>query len=162
MRFPPLLLCLLLAFPLACAAEPASIVRATELKKDPGTDAATVATLPENTAVDAGERRGAWTRVKAPAGEGWVKMLSLRYGAAGAAKQGDSGVSQLFNVARTGSSGTQVTTGVRGLDADMIKAAKPNAAELSKLDGYSATKEASADFAKSADLKAQSVQYPAP
>jgi hypothetical protein len=155
-------LLLLLLFPLACAAEPASIVRATELKKDPATDAATVATLAENTSVDAGERQGAWTRVKAPAGEGWVKMLALRYGASGAGKQGDTGISQLFNVARTGSSGTQVTTGVRGLDADMIKAAKPDAAELKKLDGYAATRDASASFAKSANLQAQSVQYPGP
>lgn len=153
---------LLLLIPLACAAEPASVLRATELKKDPAVDAATIATLSENTAVDAGERRGAWTRVRTPSGEGWVKMLALRYGASGSAKQGDTGVSQLFNVARTGSSGTQVTTGVRGLDADMIKAAKPNPAELKKLDGYSATRDASASFAQSANLQAQSVQYPAP
>jgi hypothetical protein len=157
-----LLLFFSLLFPLACAAEPASIARATDLKKDPGTDAATVATLDEGMAVDAGERRGAWTRVKAPAGEGWVKMLALRYGAQGTAKQGDSGISQLFNVARTGSSGTQVTTGVRGLDADMIKAAKPNAAELTKLDGYAATKDASARFAEEAKLQAQPVEYPKP
>ena len=122
MRF----LLLILLFPLACLAEPATVIRATELKKQPATDAAKVATLSENTAVDAGERQGGWTRVKAEEGAGWVKMLSLRYGAPGAAKQGDTGISQLFNVARTGSSGTQVTTGVRGLDADMIKAAQPN------------------------------------
>jgi hypothetical protein len=157
-----ILLLVLLVVPLLCAAEPASVIRATDLKKDPATDAGTIATLPENTAVDAGERQGAWTRVKAPAGEGWVKMLSLRYGAPATAKQGDTGISQLFNVARTGSSGTQVTTGVRGLDADMIKAAQPNAAELSKLDGYSASKDASARFAKSAKLAPQAVEYPNP
>jgi hypothetical protein len=153
---------LLLLIPLACAAEPASVLRATELKKDPAVDAATVATLSENTAVDAGERHGAWTRVRTPSGEGWVKMLALRYGASGSAKQGDTGISQLFNVARTGSSGTQVTTGVRGLDADMIKAAKPNPAELTKLDGYAATRDASERFAQGANLQPQSVQYPAP
>ena len=148
-----------LLLPLTCAAEPATVVRATEMKKDPATDAATVATLAENTAVDATERRGGWTRVKAPAGEGWVKMLALRYGAAGAAKQGDTGISQLFNVARTGTSGTQVTTGVRGLDADMIKAAQPNPGELSKLESYAASKDASARFARTAKLQSQSVEY---
>ena len=152
---------LLLFLPSVAGAEPATIVRATELKKDPATDAATLGTLPENAAVDAGERRGGWTHVKAPSAEGWVKMLSLRYGAA-APKAGDSGITQLFNVARTGSSGTQVTTGVRGLDADMIKAAQPNAAELGKLDSYAAAKDASARFAKSAKLEAQTVEYPAP
>lgn len=152
---------LLLLLPCAAGAEPATIVRATELKKDPATDAATLAKLPENTAVEALERRAGWTRVKAPSAEGWVRMLSLRYGT-GAPKAGDSGISQIFNVARTGSSGTQVTTGVRGLDADMIKAAQPNAAELGKLDSYAAAKDASARFAKSAKLAPQTVEYPAP
>ena len=74
-----------------------------------------MAPLAEGAKVDAQERKGGWTRVKAPGGaEGWVRMLQLRYGS-GEAKQGDTGVSQLLNVARTGSSGTQVTTGVRGL-----------------------------------------------
>lgn len=152
---------LLLLLPRLAGAEPATIVRATEVKKDPATDAATLATLPENAAVEAGERRAGWTHVKTASAEGWVRMLSLRYGAA-APRAGDSGITQLFNVARTGSSGTQVTTGVRGLDADMIRAAQPNGAELAKLDGYSAAKDASAQFAKSAKLEPQAVEYPAP
>jgi Bacterial SH3 domain len=152
----------ILLFPLACAAEPATVVRATELKKQPASDAASVATLSENTPVDAGERQGGWTRVKAQEGEGWVKMLSLRYGASGAAKQGDTGITQLFNAARTGSSGTQVTTGVRGLDADMIKAAQPNPGELKKLEGFSSTSASAAGFAKNGKLQAQNLDYPAP
>src|SRR5258706_3628112 len=113
MRF---FLLLFFLFPIISAAEPATVIRATELKQEPATDAAAVAQLPEGTAVEALERKSGWTRVKAPAGEGWGKMLALRYGGAGAAKQSYSGITQLFNVARTGSSGTQVTTGVRGLD----------------------------------------------
>ena len=153
---------LILLLPIVCAAEPATVIRATELKKDPATDAATLATLPENSAVDAGERQGGWTRVKAPSGEGWVKMLALRYGGPGAAKQGDTGIMQLFNVARTGSSGTQVTTGVRGLDADQIKTAQPNIGELKKLESFSSSSASAADFAKSAELQAQNVEYPTP
>ena len=147
-----------LLFPLACVAEPASLLRATELKKEPATDAPTVAALPENTAVDALERKGGWTRVKAGNAEGWVRMLSLQYGGPGAARQGDSGASQLFNAARTGSSGTQVTTGVRGLDADMIAAARPNPAELTKMTLFSATPEAAAAFAAQGPLQRQQVR----
>jgi hypothetical protein len=137
-------------------------VRATDLKKAPATDAATVASLPESTAVDALERQGGWTRVKTKDAEGWVKMLALRYGGPGAAKQGDSGISRLFSVARTGSSGAQVTTGVRGLDAEMIAAAQANEAELKRMDGFAASKEASGGFAKRGKLQAQQVEYPAP
>ncbi len=149
---------------LLCAhawAEPATVIRATELKKDPATDAPTVAPLGENAKVDALERKGGWTRVKADGGaEGWVKMLVLRYGGAGESKQGDSGVGQLLNVARTGTSGAQTTTGVRGLDAEQLANARPNAAELKKMEGYAATKDAAAGFAANASLEPKRIAYP--
>jgi hypothetical protein len=156
MRF----LLFLLAVPLIAAAEPATLIRATELKEAPATDAATVARLPENAAVETLERKGGWTRVKAGAGEGWVRMLALRFGGPGEAKKGDSGITQIFNVARTGTSGTQVTTGARGLDADQIANAQPNPAELAKMDGFAANAEAAASFAAKGKLAAQSVEYP--
>jgi len=152
----------LLLLPALCWADPATLIRATELKRAPATDAETVAQLAAESAVDALERKGGWTRVKAAAGEGWVKMLSLRYAGAGAAKQGDSGLAQLFNVARTGSSGTQVTTGVRGLDEQQLAGARPNAAELAKLGGYAARPAAAAAFAAEGKLEAQPVAYSKP
>jgi len=150
---------LLFLAPALCLAEPATVIRATELKQAPATDAATVSSLAENTAVDAGERKGGWTRVKAGSSEGWVRMLSLRYAGAGDAKQGDAGVSQLLNVARTGTSGTQVTTGVRGLDAEQLANARPNPAEVKKLEGYSASKEGAEGFAGKGNLRSQRVEY---
>lgn len=155
MRF----LALLLLLPVLALAEPATVIRASDLKQQPATDSATVAALPENTAVEVLERKSGWTRVKADAGEGWVRMLSLRFGAS-AAKPGATGVSQLFNVARTGSSGTQVTTGVRGLDAEQIANAQPNPAELAKLEGFAADRDAAAKFAAQGKLDAKPVSYP--
>jgi len=149
----------LLLFPFLAHAEPASLVRASDLKAQPASDAATVVELAADAAVDAGERSGGWVRVRTAAGaEGWVKMLALRYG--GAAKRGDTGVTQAINVARTGASGTQVTTGVRGLDETDIKAARANPAELRKLEGYAESKDASSRFAENGKLKAQRVEYP--
>ena len=155
-------LCPLLLVPALCWADPATLIRATELKRQPATDAEMVAELAADTAVDALERKGGWTRVKAAEGEGWVKMLALRYGGPGAAKKGDSGVAQLFNVARTGSSGTQVTTGVRGLDEQQLANAQPNPAELAKLSRFAAKPDAAAAFAAKGKLTAQSVAYPKP
>ena len=153
---------LLLILPVLCLAEPATVIRAVELKKDPATDAPTVAPLAENARVDALERKGGWTRVKTDAGaEGWVKMLVLRYSAAAEAKQGDGGVAQLVNIARTGTTGTQVTTGVRGLDAEQLANARPNPAELARLQAYAAAKDGAAAFASQGPLQAQRVAYPA-
>ena len=149
-------------FPLLGHAEPATVMRATELKSQPATDASTVAQLPENTAVEALERQGGWTHVKAAAGEGWVKLLALRYGASGGAKKGDSGIAQVFNVARTGSSGTQVTTGVRGLDEEKLANAQPNPDELEKLSKFAVERPVAAGFAAKGKLAAHQVDYPKP
>lgn len=150
----------LLFLPLVAWAEPATVIRATELKADPATDAATVAQLPEKAQVDALERKGGWTRVKAGGAQGWVKMLALRYD--GTAKRGDTGVAQAFNVARTGSSGTQVTTGVRGLDEEQLAKAQPNPAELAKLDRYAVDRAGANEFAAEGKLSPVSVAYPKP
>jgi len=152
---------LLLLAPALCLAEPASVIRATEMKQQPASDAPATGQLAENAKVEALERQGGWTRVRSAGGaEGWVRMLALRYEGAGAARQGDSGITQAINVARTGTSGTQVTTGVRGLDADQLANAKPNTAELKKLERYSAGKDAAAAFAERGPLRAQQVSYP--
>jgi Bacterial SH3 domain len=152
---------LVLLAPALGLAEPATVVRATELRQAPASDAALVAPLAENAKVEALERTGGWTRVRPESGpEGWVRMLSLRYAGAGAQKRGDSGIVQILNVARTGTSGTQVTTGVRGLDAEQIANAKPNAAELKKLQGYAASGDAAAGFAASGKLEAHKIEYP--
>jgi len=141
-------------------AEPATVIRATELKQEPASDSATLAALAENTAVEVLERKSGWTRVKAQPGEGWVRMLALRFGGTAPAKPGATGVTQLFSVARTGSSGTQVTTGVRGLDAEQIANAQPNPAELAKLEKFSADRDAAAGFAAQGKLSATAVAYP--
>jgi len=155
------LLVALLLVPALALAEPATVIRATELKQSPATDAAGVATLAETTKVDALERKGGWTRVRAEGGaEGWVRMLALRYAGTGEAKQGDAGISQVLNVARTGTSGAQVTTGVRGLDAEQLANARPNPAELRKMESYSASRDGAEGFAAKGKLSAQRVDYP--
>lgn len=154
------LLALLLFVPVLAVAEPATLIRATELKREPATDSTTVASLAENTAVETLERQGGWTRVKAGNDEGWVRMLALRFGGTTAPKPGATGLTQVFNVARTGTSGTQVTTGVRGLDAEQIAAAQPNPAELAKLGQFAANRGAAESFAAQGSLTARPVDYP--
>jgi hypothetical protein len=147
---------------LTASANPATVVRPTELKKAPASDAETLASLEENATVQTAERRGGWIQVKTDAGvSGWVKFLALRFSGAGAAQAGDSGITQLFNAARGGTSGSQATTGVRGLDAEDISSAQPNAAALHKMDDYAVGVDEAARFAAAGPLQAQAVDYPA-
>src|SRR5438105_1149229 len=99
-------------------------------------------------------------KVESQAASGWVRMLSIRMASTGESASGDSGIKSLFNVARTGSSGTAVATGVRGLDKEQIKNARPNPAELEKLSGFRAAKGEAERFAGGKPaLKPQSVEY---
>lgn len=142
-------------------AEPATVLRPTELKKEPASDAPTVAQLAEKAKVDVLERKGGWTRVKTESGaEGWMKMLLLRYSSTGAAPKSDSGVTRALDSARGGTSSAATTTGVRGLDPDMLASARPNPVELKKMEGFAVSKESAASFAAGASLQPQNIAYP--
>jgi hypothetical protein len=71
-------LLLLLLFPILAWAEPATTIRQVELKKAPAADAETIGQIAENTALDALERKGGWTRVKSESGDGWPCASAAR------------------------------------------------------------------------------------
>ncbi|MFN3587311.1 MAG: SH3 domain-containing protein [Moraxellaceae bacterium] len=151
-----LLLAGLVASPLALA-EPATLLRDTELRASPLADATVVAPLQAQSTVDITNRQGAWAQVKTPAGQsGWVRVLNLR---TGSGQRGDVGIGAMASVFRTGSSGNTVSTGVKGLSAEQISQATPNDAEVARL-GTLAVKEADArQFASQGKLASQSVDY---
>lgn len=161
-----LILTLLLACSAAIAAtEYGETIRTIELKSGPDADASSVATLAEKTKVEILKREGAWYQVKAPAGSGWLRMLAVRgeagaeqAGEAGAKKSGDKGFSSLRNIV-TGSSGSAVATGVRGLSEEDLKNAHPDPMELEKLKGLAAKPAEARKFADQAKLKSQTVPY---
>lgn len=142
----------------ACAGQVAYTVRSTEIKQQPFTDAATVATLGEKAGVDILSRRGGWVKISSGLGNGWVRMLSLRSDST-AKKPGDSGLQSLLNVGRSGSSGITVATGVRGLSEEDLKNAHPNPGEFEKLKNYAANKAKAEKFARDAKLNTQQLDY---
>ena len=148
-------LILLCASSLALAA-PGSVTRATDLKDKPFLDAATLSKLSSGTVVDIQKRQGAWAQVRSPDGKtGWVKILNLR--SAATSSSGATAVNQVLNVARTGSSGSTVTTGVKGLSAEQIRNAKPNPQEVERMKGYGVSGAQAQQFARSSRLTTRSV-----
>ena len=144
---------------LACAgaavADPATTVRAVDLKAQPASDARTVTALPVGQAVDIVARQGAWVQLKAGAALGWAKMFDVRLAPiAGAAKP--SGGNEALNLAM-GNRGSSVTTGVRGLDADMLEKASPNPREFDKLLTFVRNKEQATAFARAGKLVTRDV-----
>jgi len=148
---------LVLAAP-AFAQETGYAVRETEIKKEPYSDAQTLGTLPEKAQVKVLDRQNGWMQIESGNQSGWVRMLSIRMdsGSSGFV----SGLKSLFSVARTGSSGRTVTTGVRGLDKEDIKNAKPNPEEVKKLAGFAASRSDAEKFAAgNPQLRSQKIDY---
>ncbi|MEO8848847.1 MAG: hypothetical protein ABI440_09505 [Casimicrobiaceae bacterium] len=148
---------LLLVAPLALAS-PAVTVRAIELKAKPASDAKVVISLPAEAPVDVVTRQGAWVELKSGRTTGWAKLFDIRdaqAAAAGTARKGD-GVADTLNLAM-GTRGASVTTGVRGLDADMLERATPNAQEFSKMTSYARSKAEADAFARSGRLRSREV-----
>lgn len=132
------------------------------MRRAPLSDAEVVANLPQGAKLTLLKRQGAWAQVKSEGGStGWVRMLSLRQGeGGGTGGTGETGIAALLNVARTGSSGATVTTGVRGLDKEQIRNAQPNPAALQALAGYAANEDEARRFAAGKpQLRAQAVDY---
>jgi hypothetical protein len=153
---------LALACSLARAGETAYTVRATALKAKPYTDATTLEPLPEKSRVEIIVHKGSWYQVRTKGKTGWVKMLSLRLGEA-SQKTGDTGFRTLFNVASTGSSGSTITTGVRGLSEENLLNPHPNPQALQELHGFEVGKAEAQQFARAGKLEAEKMPYlPAP
>lgn len=140
------------------AQEAGVLVRQSELLQAPFSDADRVAKLPEQTTVTVLARQGAWMQVQAGEQSGWVRLLSVRIDG-GARAQAASGVGKAVNVALTGSSGTAVATGVRGLDQEQIANASPNLAAVDGLEAYAVGDAAARAWAAEAPtLAAQDVK----
>jgi hypothetical protein len=114
-------------------AQSGTVVRKTDLRDKPFLDAAVIAPIAANTPIQIQANKGAWMQVKAANGQvGWIKLLNVRTSGGGT----NSSSLALGNVIKTGSSGQTVTTGVKGLSAEQIRQAEPNAAEVAKMDSY--------------------------
>ncbi|QBC42786.1 SH3 domain-containing protein [Iodobacter fluviatilis] len=147
---------LLLALSSGAWAEPASVIRDSDLRDKPFLDATVIGQLKKDNVVDIQMRQGAWMQVKSDSKlVGWIKLLNVRTG-----KAGESSTSLAsLNPFKTGSSGSTVTTGVKGLSAEQLQNAQPNPEELSKLKNYTASDSDAQKSAAKEKLIAQEVAY---
>jgi hypothetical protein len=142
---------------MAQAAETGVLIRADVLRDKPFIDGAEVEKLAANAPVTIATRQGGWVQVDAGGKTGWVRTLNVRLGAGGSA--GGSSLLAASSLYRTGSSGTQVTTGVKGLGAGDISAASPNAAQLALLNAQVVAPAAASEQAGRNGLKTNQVEY---
>lgn len=141
----------------AVMAESGAVLKDTPLRSEPLASASEVGQLKAKETVQITARQGAWAGVTTPAGaEGWARILNLRTGSATAAAVS---ALELTSVFATGSSGKSVSTGVKGLSAEQLVGASPDAGQVSLLDGFAVSTGDASSFAAQAPLSAQRVDY---
>jgi hypothetical protein len=136
---------------IAQTAEQGVVVRRTELRQEPFDDAARLAELAERSTVRLLGRQGGWLQVQASSHTGWLRLLLVRTVAAvPAASSGDGGLRAAINLARTGSTGQTVATGVRGLDRADLARATPDPRQVEQLDAMAVSREEAEAFGRQA------------
>ncbi|WP_156970701.1 SH3 domain-containing protein [Andreprevotia chitinilytica] len=150
----PSVLALGLASALALA-ESGTVIRNADLKEKPFLDATSTGKVAAGAQVNIVGRQGSWMQVQAGPSAGWIKLLNVRTGTAAASSS--SGIGTLANVVTTGSSGTTVTTGVKGLSKEDIQTAVPNYKEVEKLSTFAVSEQDAAKSAKQVKLVAVEV-----
>jgi hypothetical protein len=151
-----LLLCTLALSGAAFAVDPGTLTKAETLRAKPFMDAAAVSNLATGAKVDIITRNGAWYQVKSGTKTGWVRMLSVRRGAA----TPSSNIAGLANVAsgRTGTGKVTTTTGVRGLDAQDLDTAKFDEAQIKSSEGWRINAKDANAFARAGKLTLRDVK----
>ena len=147
---------LLLAFCLttAHAADRGLLLKTTELREKPFSDAKTLANFPAKTALAVITRKGAWAKISIQGKTGWIKVLNIT---TDKAKTSGADLATAGRVLATGSSGRQSTTGIKGIREEALKKAKPAPEEVRYLDTLGASADSARQFARANGLKSQSV-----
>ncbi|MBP6625909.1 MAG: hypothetical protein KA187_00680 [Arenimonas sp.] len=141
----------------AALAESGTVLKDTQLRSEPLASSKIIAELRARDTVQINARKGAWAGVKTTEGvDGWARILNLR---TGSGQAGAGGGDALASVFRTGSSGTTVSTGVKGLSAAALMSAAADEAEVQRLETYAANTGQATAFAAAGPLASRPVPY---
>jgi len=142
---------------MSIAAELGTALKADTLRVEPFSDAKTVGNIAKNETVEIISKKGAWLQIKTQKSTGWVRIFSVKRGTASNTNQAKG----VYDVASGRASTGKVisTTGIRGLSAEELKAAKFNEEEMKKLESFAVSAEDSQKFAKAGGLKTVQFAY---
>ena len=139
------------------AGEKGTALKTDTLRKEPFADAKTVGNLNRGDNVDILSKKGAWLQIKTKNSSGWVRLLSVKRGSLAASGSSVAGVLDVAS-GRAGTGKVVSTTGVRGLSAEDLKAAKFSEPEVKLLETYTADTVQAQRFASEGGLKITSVK----
>ena len=135
---------------ISVAAEQGSALKNDSLRSEPFADAKVTGSFARGDNLEIIKKQGAWLQVKSAKGSGWVRLLSVKRGAATNSNQA-AGVLAVAS-GRAGTGQVVSTTGVRGLSEQELKAAKFNEEEVKTLESYTLSADKGRAFAKAGNL----------
>ncbi len=147
--------------PLAAPAqEPGTALKDDVLRAEPYADAKPLGDIRKGASLTILDRATGWYQVEAGSARGWMRMLSVRRGAAGqASAAAEVGGVAALSTGRAGTGQIVSTTGVRGLSEEELKSARFDEAQLRKAEGFSVSKADAKTFAAKGPLKARKFDY---
>jgi hypothetical protein len=142
---------------LALAGDAGTALKIDTIRAEPFADANTVGNLNKNESVDILNKKGAWLQIKTKKSAGWVRILSVKRGGV----SGNNNTKGVLDLAsgRAGTGQVVSSTGIRGLSAEDLKAAKFNEEEMKKLESHTLTPNDGQQFANSGGLNAIKMAY---
>ncbi len=159
----PLLAVFSLVQPVQAEEQVATVLRDTQLRSAPYSDAGVIATVKAKSRVTILERRGGWYQARdSRRHTGWLRMSNIRIGEGGATTGDGSGLGQtlrFLSSGRSGASGVTVATGIRGLDSADVVNATPDHNAVQRLDSFSVSAAAAKSFALNASLRSKRIGY---
>jgi uncharacterized protein YraI len=147
----------LLAPLIALAGEAGTALKADSVRAEPFADAKTTGVLNKGDRVDILSKKGAWLQIKSKKTAGWVRLLSVKRGDASS----NNAVGGAIDVAsgRAGTGKVVSTTGIRGLSAEELKAAKFNEEEMKKMESHMQSAADGERFASAGGLSKSNLAY---
>ncbi len=144
----------------ASGQETGTALKPDEIKAEPFKDAKTLGKIAKGDSLQILARQSGWLKVKAGTKTGWVRLLSVRRGQAAQANASKE-IGAVAGVAtgRTGTGQVVSTTGVRGLDAEELKAAKFDAKQIAKAESLTVSADEAQRFAAEGGLAAQKIKF---
>ena len=142
---------------LALGADAGTALKTDTVRAEPFADAKTVGSINKNDSVDILNKKGAWLQIKTKKTSGWVRLLSVKRGAATASNNGKSVIDVASGRAGTGQ--VVSTTGIRGLSAEDLKSAKFNEEEMKKMESHTLSASDGQSFASAGGLNSVKLAY---
>ena len=142
----------------ASAQEQAVLERDAALLTEPRNGAAVVAQVKQGSSAEVIARKGAWVNLRTAAGTGWLFSFNVRFLAPGAAPAA-SAPSRPSVATAPPQRRVTATIGIRGLDAEDLKAARYNDAQMRLLDSYAASRQDAESAAQATGLAPARVDY---